>query len=288
MRLNVVRSLIKETLPTKKELQREWTQFQANMGSNLFIANGVVNQQVNANVMIDSGCAIYSLCDPSFLRKSKDIIQRIPVRPLSIQAFDGNLQQQATEVCVFNLDLDGYRERIWAYVTPLSGHDIILGNPWVIKRDVYISGRKQQLLVEGIRVNSKTNFSPQTKAFIVHQVNAAAFKVWTRRAKDSINLSTNRPQVFAASLADINKALDKLNRKDKVLNLRELLPVQFHDYLSAFDPAKANELPLYHQGLDHEIDTTREPPFSPLYNISRDKLLVLRKTLNNLLDKGFI
>ena len=74
MRLNVVRSLIEETLPTKKELQREWTQFQANMGSNLFIANGVVNQQVNANVMIDSGCAIYSLYNPSFLRKSKDII----------------------------------------------------------------------------------------------------------------------------------------------------------------------------------------------------------------------
>ncbi len=47
-RLNVVRSLIKETLPTREELQKEWSQFRHNMGSNLFIANGVVNQQFNA------------------------------------------------------------------------------------------------------------------------------------------------------------------------------------------------------------------------------------------------
>jgi hypothetical protein len=205
-----------------------------------------------------------------------------------IQAFDGKPQQQSEEVCVFNLDLNGYRERIWAYVTPLSGQDIILGNPWIIKRDVHISGKRQQLLVDGIRVNSKTNFSPQTKAFPVYQINAAAFQVWKKRARDSTNLSTNRPQVFTASLADINKALDKLNRKDKVINLKELLPVQFHDYLSAFDPVKANELPPHRQGIDHEIDITGEPPFGPLYNMSRDELLVLRKTLNDLLDKGFI
>lgn len=33
---------------------------------------------------------------------------------------------------------------------------------------------------------------------------------------------------------------------------------------------------------------TPEAPWGPLYNMSRDELLVIRKTLNDPLDKGFI
>ena len=46
---------------------------------------------------------------------------------------------------------------------------------------------------------------------------------------------------------------------------------------------------------DYKIDLVKidqgkelEVPWGPLYNISRDKLLVLQKILNKLLDKGFI
>jgi hypothetical protein len=258
------------------------------MDSELFVANGIVNDQFTVNVMIDSGCTIYSLCDPSFLKRSKNTIQRIPVKPFEIEAFDGKPQQTVNEVCVYNLDLEGYHERIWAYVVPLDGYDFILGNPWIIKRDVHINGKQQQLLVDGIRVNSQGDFLRRTQGFTIRQVNAAAFKVWAKRKTDYTNLYTNHPRVFAASLADINKALDKLNRKDKALNLRELLPIQYHEYLSVFDQKKANELPPHRTGLDHAVDIEGEPPFGPLYNMSRDELLVLRKTLTELLDKGFI
>ena len=47
--------------------------------------------------------------------------------------------------------------------------------------------------------------------------------------------------------------------------------------------------------IDHTIKLEKEPdskekevPQGPLYNILRDELLVLRKTLTELLDKGFI
>jgi hypothetical protein len=72
------------------------------------------------------------------------------------------------------------------------------------------------------------------------------------------------------------------------LNLKELVPIQYHKYLLVFNQGKANELLLYRLGLDHEININREPPFGPLYNMSRDELLVLQKTLTDLLDKGFI
>jgi hypothetical protein len=48
-----------------------------------------------------------------------------------------------------------------------------------------------------------------------------------------------------------------------------------------------------HRGLsiDHRIELEEpgtRPPWGPLYNMSRDELLVLRKTLTELLDRGFI
>ena len=55
-----------------------------------------------------------------------------------------------------------------------------------------------------------------------------------------------------------------------------------------FDQKKANELLPHQTGLDHTVNIKGEPPFGPLYNMSRDELLVLRKTLTELLDKGFI
>ena len=57
----------------------------------------------------------------------------------------------------------------------------------------------------------------------------------------------------------------------------------------------AAELPPHRPGIDHiftlekgENGQKKNPPWGPLYRITRDELLILRKTLNELLDKGFI
>ena len=81
------------------------------------------------------------------------------------------------------------------------------------------------------------------------QINSAAFHMWARRSK-KINANG---MVFAASIADINKALDKLNRKERAMDLKELIPQQYHDYLQVFDPKQANKLPPHRKGVDHEI-----------------------------------
>jgi hypothetical protein len=66
-------------------------------------------------------------------------------------------------------------------------------------------------------------------------------------------------------------------------------------YVDLFVPTKGNKLPPY-RGLkvDYSIKLNKvnrkalEVLYSPLYVMSRDKLLVLRCTLLDLLDKGFI
>jgi hypothetical protein len=98
--------------------------------------------------------------------------------------------------------------------------------------------------------------------------------------------------VFTASLADINKALAEKKYTDPRTKLPSWIRPEF--YL-VFDRIDANRLPLYREGVDHGIKLLRTPngsehtiPWGPLYNMSRDELLVLRKTLTDLLDKEFI
>ena len=52
-------------------------------------------------------------------------------------------------------------------------------------------------------------------------------------------------------------------------------------------------MPPHRKGIDHEINfvegkTNDDVPAMPLYQMSKDQLLVLRKTLTELLDNGFI
>jgi len=97
--------------------------------------------------------------------------------------------------------------------------------------------------------------------------------------------------VFTASLTDIEKALARKPATDP----KAKLPDWCLDFLDLFDPEQAEQLPpLRGPGADHHIELekvdgkTPTVPWGPLYNMSRDELLVLRKTLTDLLDKGFI
>ena len=72
---------------------------------------------------------------------------------------------------------------------------------------------------------------------------------------------------------------------------REKLLSHYHEFLDVFNRKESDHLLLYWgPKVDYriELDPGTEPPWGPLYNISRDELLVLRKTLTDLLNKGFI
>lgn len=62
-----------------------------------------------------------------------------------------------------------------------------------------------------------------------------------------------------------------------------------HDLLSTWDHHEADKLPP-HRACDHKIELLlgKLPPSGPLYNMSEDELLVLRKFLDENLTKGFI
>ena len=88
---------------------------------------------------------------------------------------------------------------------------------------------------------------------------------------------------------------------DKTLNVKPkikpktIIPEQYWGYLNVFDEDEANQLPpTRREKINHEIELLEEEgkkptvPWGPLYNMSKDELLVLRKTLTEYLDKNFI
>lgn len=119
---------------------------------------------------------------------------------------------------------------------------------------------------------------PPQQPFTVHAVSAAAFAMISKDKKS---------RVFAASMKDIDKALAKMDQKPT--DPRTKLPSEYYRHLSVFMKQEADKLPP-HRCYDHRIHLTEgaSPPFGPLYGMSRDELLVLKKYLEDHLRKGFI
>ena len=66
-----------------------------------------------------------------------------------------------------------------------------------------------------------------------------------------------------------------------------VLPKELMEYQDVFSTEEAGRLPS-HQGNDHAIETTADPPYGPLYNLSTKELEVLRTYLDDALAKGWI
>jgi len=152
-----------------------------------------------------------------------------------------------------------------------------------------------KIMLTGVVVRSQDAFFEIEKTvYRAVQVSATSFHAIQTRRKGRKSLQTDRKKttVFAASMADINKAL----AVKRHTNPKEKMPTHYHNWLDVADRKAAERLPPVRGiGVDYAIELERdengkekEPPWGPLYSMSRDELLVLRKTLTDLLDKGFI
>ena len=208
--------------------------------------------------------------------------------------FDGPTAK-INHVTYFTMDVGGHKEsRVFAYVVPGQTEELILGRPWLRGNQVTLVEGKAKLRFEAYGTEvwsdefSQRQGTPARPPVQVMGSVYGALAVRAQKTKDA-NL-----QCFAASLADIEKAL-KVKSKLTRAEVEEKLPLHYRKYLDVFDPDKATQLPPHRPGVDIEIPIEKdekgrdkEVPWGPLYSMSRQELLVLRKELTGLLDKGFI
>jgi hypothetical protein len=247
----------------------------------------LVNQSKYTSALIDSGCLSYALITRSFVRRAK--LERIPIPRKPIVGVNDQVSW-VDEVAKFTFDMNGYTETGFAYVTPNDAEeDIILGRPWMNRNKVTIAPAKKSIYLHalGIRIRSQEG---KAHPLEIREVCATEFQRLMNIARRKKQNPQEVVQIFAASLADINKALAP---KPKV-DVLSLVPERWRKHLALFDPKEASKLPPHRPGIDHALELEEkngkkpEAPWGPLYNMSRGELLALRKELISLLDKGFI
>ncbi|XPS95993.1 hypothetical protein M3J09_005273 [Ascochyta lentis] len=184
------------------------------------------------------------------------------------------------------IDIDGHRETLWAYV--LDGereYDLILGRPWMDKNEVTIAPAKKSLFIYSsrTRVRSREGACPNQ---LPKPVSPELYQALRKRSKTDRNI-----ELFSASMADIQKAL----KKKELTDPRDLLLEFLKDEFRTFMKEEADKLAPYRgSDIDHAIELIEQDgkpatvPWGPLYNMSREELLVLRQQLTSYLDKGFI
>jgi hypothetical protein len=234
---------------------------------------------------VDCGCLIYGIINSRFTAKHN--LECKIIKPRNLTGFKEVLSSQVTEVAYILININGHREeKVFFYVVPkLASYDLLLGMSWLVKQDVRLYASKSEILVgsSGTIIRNRAK-QPQDDLDCL-AVSAVAFNRLSRGKR------YGKTEVFAASLADINKALRTKTKTDP----RTKLPTQFHEFLDVFSQEQANRLPpVRGKGVDHGIQLEKQDgkdpkvPWGPLYNMSRDELLVLYKTLTEYLDKGFI
>ena len=254
------------------------------MDSSLFSIPAFINRTSHVKTLVDGGSESYGLIDARVAARLQ--LPRLPVKQRGMIAFNKPTEVRISEVAYCSLDIAGhYQSRVFFYVVPqLFDHGIILGRPWLQSQDAYIDPKEDTLVIR--RSGVKVTNTEKLKSQEIRQVSAVTFTRLTR-GKYKKNVT-----IFAASMADIAKAL----AIKKYTDPKAKLPAVYHPWLDAFDRKKADVLPpLRGPGIDHTIELEKDAdgnelqaPWGPLYSMSREELLVLRKTLTDYLDKGFI
>ena len=285
-----------DSRPQKRKISGEvgrngWETFAEGVAFNgpPFVLAAQINGVCHANTLADTGSTTYNIISSQFVLKHQ--IERIEIRPQSIRGFAGPEKDKITEVARFSLDVGGnYQPCVYAYVVPkLDGHDMILGLPWMKDQHaILLPDRSKLVFRNGIEVPCGLGLGKLSDIPEAMPISAEAFSLWRRQQKKD-----KRIEIFAVSLKDIDKAL---RPKPPPTDPSTKLPHHYHEFLDVFDRKEAETLPpLRGKGIDHSIKRVEDaagkevdPPWGPLYNSSREELLLLRKTLNEYLDKGFI
>lgn len=260
---------------------------ESKMNTNPFLVNALVNDLTMVQALVDNGCLCSGIIDEAFAARLS--LPRKPISPRALQTAENSSEDKpiVRSITWASIDLDGYvTEKLWLYVVPHSTHKMILGKKWLEDQDAVIHSKEQRL---ELRKSGGSVYSARR-----WRQKLGGIKEPKNVTVETLSCLENGVTVCKASLEDINKAL-RTKPCLKLSEARDRLPDPLKKFARLFsDDSGANSLPPSRGHLDHAINLRHEngrpvqPPWGPLYSMSREELLVLRKTLTELLAKGWI
>ncbi|KAF4475965.1 Transposon Tf2-8 polyprotein [Colletotrichum fructicola Nara gc5] len=242
-----------------------------------------------AKALYDDGCHCYMSISLKLARKLR--LPTIDITPRDLLQVSHVQKRAITQVAYFDIDIDGHKQqRVFAYVIPDQTEDVILGIPWARQQDVQVRPRYNELYVGTTGTYITIRHSPTWDSDpTIRSVAASTLTTIIRSSRRS-----HKPiQIFSVTMKDIEKALARFQKKST--DPATKLPAHYRHMIDLFKKEVADRLPPHRPGVDHAIQlekddhgNEKQPPWGPIYSMSKEELLVLRKTLTDLLDKGFI
>ncbi|KAI0996563.1 hypothetical protein K3495_g11619 [Podosphaera aphanis] len=284
----------------KKVSRNDFGKVLSKMNSNPFLIDCQINSVFYVESLVDTGCLCFAAFSENLVKKNHLPRIRIPDRKLQL-AENGNTENVIKYITYANFDIDGRREKIFGYVIKNLAYDVILGKPWMEHNDVVYLSKKRAIRFgstkNGLIVKEKgwyeshpsTDLRKKIKQITsIARVTGTEFLSLMESAKKRCDT-----RLFAITMNDISKALE-VGKNQSAAEIEERLPLELKSWSHLFIEDDNNTLPP-HRVSDMKItlqkdDKGREKsiPWGPLYGMSRDELLVLRKTLTDHLDKGWI
>lgn len=253
--------------------------------------------------LYDTGCLPFSAFGETYAALNH--LPRIPIQERQLKLAKGDEHTHRIQYMTYaTIDIDGRRERIFGYVIPGLHYDLILGKGWgECNNVIYKAGKRQLRIGRGpsrVRIReSGWMDNPLVRDRTKHIRNSSVVAASTfiglvkRAGKRKEELT-----IASVTMTDINIALEKFARSKEpvsIQQLRERLPSQLRELADAFLGDEQGGLPPHRPGFDVKIELQkddngreRQPPHGPLYDMSREELLVLRATLADLMSKGWI
>ena len=238
----------------------------------------LINSIISTRALCDSGCQCFATVSEQFVKERGLDASSIQPRPLE-QVTTTKNRPMIRQIAVFIADIDGMEEKIVAYVIRGQIDNIILGKGWMEQHDVSIRPAKGQVCIR----------KPFKIIVKLRAITSESIEEIRAKTIQALQASNEVVQIFSVSLANIQKALTQKEYRDPAQYAPDwLMPV-----INAFNRQDAKTLLPHRKGIDHEINfvegkTNDDVPAIPLYQMSKDQLLVLCKTLTELLDNGFI
>jgi transposase InsO family protein len=248
----------------------------------MLYVSAIINSIHSANFLLDSACETYGIVKESVVR-SQNWEAIWFEKPRQIVGWNQQPTAGLLGLAKCQLDIQGWRKPVTLYISSdAAGYDGILGAGWLEQENVTLDlkDRKARMMRYGRTVHEIIAEDRLKTAQSPRHISAAAYAMWTRKARKDKNI-----RLFAVSMRDIEQALTI--KEPKPINL----PDWCRDFQDVFEPREPKQLPPRRQGIDHKIELTKsfeEVAPAKLRPMSREELLILRKTLTELLGKGFI
>ena len=218
---------------------------------------------IRTYAMLDSG-AMSSFVDQTFVQNHKKLLcPRAKEKPFEVVAVDGRPIESGTinKEVEIELLIGKHSETIILDVTKLGHYPIILGIPWLKKHNPEISWSSHL-----VTFNSKSCHENCLPKSCLNSVIQGMFE------HPIVPVSS-----VSVSSSQISKSPD------------DIVPPQYQKYKEVFSEKEADSLPK-HGPFDHSIPIMEgeNPPFGPIYPLSKVELNTLSEYLDENLKKGFI